>query len=43
VAEEWKIWDNDKEAVRSEEEAKKLVLEQLYKWIKVFGKKASEM
>ena len=27
---------------RSEEEAKKLVLEKLYKWIKVFGKKVSE-
>ena len=28
--------------VRSEEEAKKLVPEKLHKWIKVFGKKASE-
>ena len=27
---------------RLEEEAKKLVLEQFYKWIKVLGKKASE-
>jgi len=27
---------------RSEEEAKKLVLERFYKWIKMFGKKASE-
>ena len=27
---------------RSEEEAKKLVPEKLHKWIKVFGKKASE-
>ena len=27
---------------RLEGEAKKLVLEQFYKWIKVFGKKASE-
>ena len=43
VAEEWKIWDNEEEAVRLEKEAKKLVLEQFYKWIKVFGKKASEM
>jgi len=27
---------------RLEEEAKKLAPEKLYKWIKVFGKKASE-
>ena len=25
VIEEWKIWDEEKEAVKSEEEAKKLV------------------
>ena len=28
--------------VRSEIEAKKLVLEQFHKWIKIFGKKQSE-
>jgi len=27
VVEKWEIWDKEKEAVRSEEEAKKLVLE----------------
>ena len=42
VAEEWEIWDEEEEATKSEAEAKKLVLEQFYKWIKVFGKKQSE-
>ena len=42
VVEEWKIWDNDKEAARLEEKVKKLVLEQFYKWIKIFRKKASK-
>jgi len=42
VAEEWEIWDEEEEAARSEEEAKKLVLEQFHRWIKVFGKKQSE-
>jgi len=42
VAEEWEIWDEEEEAARSEKEAKKLVPEKLHKWIKVFGKKASE-
>jgi len=42
VAEEWKIWDEEKEATKSEEEAKKLVPEKFHKWIKVFGKKQSE-
>jgi len=42
VAEEWEIWDEEEEAVRSEEEAKKLVLEKFHRWIKVFGKKQSE-
>ena len=42
IAEEWKIWDEEEEAARSETEAKKLVLERFYKWIKVFGKKQSE-
>jgi len=42
VAEEWEIWKEEEEAAKSEKEAKKLVLEQLHKWIKVFGKKQSE-
>ena len=42
VAEEWEIWDKEEEAAKSEEEAKKLVPKQFHKWIKVFGKKASE-
>jgi len=42
VAEEWEIWDKEEKAARLEEEAKKLVLEKFHKWIKVFGKKASE-
>ena len=40
--EEWEIQDEKEEAVKSEEEAKGLVLERFYKWIKVFGKKQSE-
>ena len=31
VAEEWEIWDEEEEVVRSEEEAKKLVPEKLHK------------
>ena len=42
VAEEWKIWDEEEEAAKSEEEVKKLVPERFHKWIKVFGKKQSE-
>jgi len=42
VAEEWKIWDEEEEAAKSEEEAKKLVPENFHRWIKVFGKKQSE-
>jgi len=42
VAEKWEIWNEKEEATRSEEKAKKLVPEQFHKWIKVFGKKASE-
>jgi len=42
VAEEWEIWDEEEEVVRSEVEAKKLVPEKFHKWIKVFGKKQSE-
>ena len=42
VAEEWEIWDEEEEAVKSEVEAKKLVPEQFHRWIKIFGKKQSE-
>jgi len=42
VAEEWEIWDKEEEVVKSEAEAKKLVPEKFYRWIKVFGKKQSE-
>ena len=42
VAEEWEIWDKEEEAAKLEAEAKKLVPEKFYKWIKVFGKKQSE-
>ena len=31
VAEKWKIWDDEEKAVKSEAEAKKLVLECFYK------------
>ena len=39
VAKEWEIWNEEKEAARSEAEAKELVPEKFHKWIKVFGKK----
>jgi len=42
VTEEWKIWNKKEKAVRSEKEAKKLVLKQFYKCIKIFIKEASE-
>ena len=42
VAEKWEIWDKEEEAAGSEKEVKKLVPKQLYKQIKVFGKKASK-
>ena len=42
IAEEWKIWDEEEEAAKSEVEAKKLVLEKFHRWIKVFEKKQSE-
>ena len=42
VVEVWEIWDEEEEAVRSEEEVKKLVPEKFHRWIKVFGKKQSE-
>ena len=42
VAEEWEIWDEEEEVAKSTKEAKKLVSQRFYKWIYVFGKKASE-
>ena len=42
MAEEWEIWDNEEEVVRSEEETKKMVPEKFHQWIKVFRKKQSE-
>jgi len=42
VAEEWEIWDEEEEAAKSEAEAKGMVPEKFYPWIKVFGKKQSE-
>ena len=42
VAEEWEIWDEEEEAVKSEVEAKKMVPKKFHQWIKVFRKKQSE-
>ena len=42
VVEEWKIWDEEEEAVKSEAETKKLVPERFHRWIKVFSKKQLE-
>ena len=42
VVEKWKICNEEEEVARSEEKAKRLVLEKFHKWIKVFGKKQSE-
>ena len=42
VVEEWEIWDEKKEIVKLEAEAKKLVPEKFHRWIKVFGKKQLE-
>ena len=42
VAEEWEIWDEKEAAVKSEEEAEKLVPKKFHQWIKVFRKKQSE-
>ena len=42
VAEEWEIWDKEKEAAKSEAEVKKLVPEKFHKQINVFGKKQLE-
>ena len=38
----WKIQDKEEEVAKSKEEAKKLVPQIFYKWIYVFGKKASK-
>ena len=40
--EKWEIWDEETEVAKLEEEVKKLVPKRFYKWIHVFGKKASE-
>ena len=42
MTEEWEIWDEEEEAIKSEEEAKRLVPEKFHEWIKVFGKKQLE-
>ena len=42
VVEEWEIWDEEEEAAKLEEEARKLVPEKFHRWIKVFGKKQLE-
>jgi len=42
VGEEWEIWDKEEEAAKLEVEAKKLVPEKFYEWIKVFEKKQLE-
>jgi len=42
VAEEWEIWNKKEEVAKLKNEAKKLVLEKLYKCIHMFRKKASE-
>jgi len=42
IVEEWEIWDEEEEAAKSEEKAKRMVPEKFHKWIKVFGKKQSE-
>ena len=41
-AEEYKIWDEEGEVAKSEEETERLVPERFHKWIKVFGKKQSK-
>ena len=42
VVEEWQIWDEEEKVAKLEAEVRKLVPEKFYKWIHVFGKKASE-
>jgi len=39
MAKEWEIWDKKEEVAKSEEVVKKLVPENFYKFIHVFGKK----
>jgi len=41
MAEEWEIWDEEKEAAKLEEEAKKYVPLRFHEWIYIFEKKAS--
>ena len=42
IAEEWDIQNKEKEAVKLEEETKRLVLERFHKQIYIFGKKTSK-
>ena len=42
IAEEWEILKEEETAAKSEEEARKIVPSRFYKWIKIFGKKASK-
>jgi len=42
VVEKCEIWDEKKEAAKSEEEDKKLASQRFHKWIHFFGKKVSE-
>ena len=42
MAKEWKIWDEEEEVAKSEEETKKLVFQRFHKQIYIFRKKASE-
>ena len=42
VAEEWEIWDEEKEVAILEAEVKKLVPEKFHQWKKVFSKKQLE-
>jgi len=42
VVEEWEIWDEEEEAAKLKEEARKLMPEKFHQWIKVFEKKQSE-
>ena len=42
IAEEWEIWDKEEEAVKSGEEAKKLVPLKFHEWIHVFERKVSK-
>ena len=42
MAEEWKIWNKEKEVAKSEEKAKKFVSQRFHEWIYIFRKKASK-